>query len=104
MSNLNNVYGVSNGCPSIMNDGRGVKTNFNSSRQLTLDLKQQLNATTSFDFRQKLQQYGTDIVNKHKSLDISEFSCKNVPDGNITINENINLTTQGGSYLSQFKN
>ena len=29
MSNLNNVYGNSNNCPAIiMNDGRGVKTNF----------------------------------------------------------------------------
>lgn len=103
MSNLNNVFGQSNGCPPIMNDGRGVKTYFNSSRQLTRELKQQLGATSSLDFRQKLQQKGIDAVNGQSALNIKEFSCTTVPHGPVTINQQINLATQGGSFLDQFK-
>jgi len=103
MSNLNNVYGITNGCPPIMNDGRGVKTYFNSSRQLTRELKDTLNATSSLDFRTKLQQQGIDVVNKQNSINVAEFSCTTVPHGEVKINPQINLATQGGSFLDQFK-
>jgi hypothetical protein len=104
MSNLNNVYGQVNGCPPIMNDGRGVKTNYLNNQQLNDNLRQKVNASSSLEYKLALQQQGIDLVNGQTLLDINEFNCITVPDGNIQLNKNINLTTSGGDFRSQFKN
>ena len=57
MSNFNNKYGVSNECPAIMSDGRGVKTNYQNNHNINEDLKKQVNATTSYDFRLNLPEH-----------------------------------------------
>ena len=41
MSNLNNVYGNSNSCPPIMNDGRGANTNFRPRNEYFQDIKKE---------------------------------------------------------------
>ena len=58
MSKLNNEYGLTNSCPAIMNDGRGMLTNFKNNKVITQDLRKSLKATTSNNYRQKL-------LNKH---------------------------------------
>jgi hypothetical protein len=104
MSNLNNVYGQVNGCPPIMNDGRGVKTNYLNNQQLNDNLRKTLNASNSLDYRLALQKQGIDLINGLNVLEINEFSCTTVPGGDITLNKNINLQTSGGDFKSQFKN
>lgn len=104
MSNLNNVYGQVNGCPPIMNDGRGVKTNYLNNQQLNDNLRQKVNASSSLEYRLALQQQGIDLVNGQTLLDINEFSCKTIPGGNIGFNKNINIPSAGGDFRSQFKN
>jgi hypothetical protein len=102
MSNLNNVYGNSNGCPPIMNDGRGVKTNFKNNQKINEDLMNQVNSKDSLDYRLKIQQDGINLINGNNLLDVNEFQCANVPDGYVVLNKNINLQTSGGSFRDQF--
>lgn len=104
MSNLNNKYGTSNLCPAIMSDGRGVKTNFQNSHNNTADLRKTLNATGSYDFRSKLQQEGSGLVDVTLFQNISEFSCKEVPHGNVKLSPKINLDNgPKASFLDAFK-
>lgn len=103
MSNLNNVYGDSNGCPPIMNDGRGVKTSYLNNKELTEKLRNQLNVQNTLDFRLRLQQEGKEIVDGQSFLDINEFRCTNDPSGEVVLSKEFSLATVGGSYKDQFK-
>jgi hypothetical protein len=87
MSSLNNKYGVSNGCPAIMNDGRGVNTEFRSNRLLTQELRKSFNSKSTHDFRIKLQQLETPKVE-----DITKgFVCTSVPGGLVVFDKEIRL-------------
>ena len=70
MSDLNSKYGKSNLCPAIMNDGRGVHTNFKNNKVIVQDLKKDLKANTSQVFRNQLQ-------NKKFKLRFRNFKYKN---------------------------
>jgi hypothetical protein len=102
MSNLNNVYGQVNGCPPIMNDGRGVKTNFLNIQQFNDNLRQRLNASNSLEYRRALQNQGKDIIDDETSQNINEFNCTTIPGGYVNLSKNINLPTAGGDFKSQF--
>lgn len=96
MSSLNNKYGVSNLCPAIMNDGRGVNTEYRSNRLLTEELRQQFGATSSEEFRTKLQQ--------QPQPPMPTFACSQDPAGEIKYNKEIKLNqTSTGSFQDFFK-
>ena len=97
MSNLNNLYGIPNSCPAIMNDGRGVNTNFSPRNDYFQEIKDKINSNTSIDFRKKLTK--ADV-----SEQINEFRCNNDPHGNIIVSSKIGekLPTSGGSWLHNF--
>ena len=99
MSNLNNVYGDSNSCPPIMNDGRGVNTNFKPRNDYFQDIKNKTNSQTSLDLRKNLKL--EDVKDP-----ISEFVCTTDPSGSVDISSNIggSLLTQGGTWRNNFKN
>jgi len=104
MSNFNNKYGVSNECPAIMSDGRGVKTNYQNNHNINADLKKQVNATTSYDFRLNLQKQGQKLLDGPTVQNILEFSCGTVPHGNVTLNPNIKLDNgPNSSFLDAFR-
>jgi hypothetical protein len=99
MSNLNNVYGDSNSCPPIMNDGRGANTNFKPRNDYFQDIKNKTNSQTSLDLRKNLKL--EDVKEP-----INEFLCTSDPDGSVNISSNVGgtLLTQGGSWKDNFKN
>ena len=104
MSNLNNKYGVSNQCPAIMSDGRGVKTNYRNIHNINDDLKKQVNAITAYDFRTNLQKQGRELVDGPTVQNIQEFSCATVPHGVVTLNPTINLDNgPNSSFVDAFK-
>ena len=104
MSNFNNKYGVSNECPAIMSDGRGVKTNYQNNHNINEDLKKILKVTNSYDFRLVLQQKGKDFVDGSDYQNIKGFLCKNDPHGDVTLNPNIKLDNgPDASFLDAFK-
>jgi hypothetical protein len=104
MSDFNNKYGKSNLCPSIMNDGRGVKTNFKNNQQLVQDLKKSLNAKTSQEFRNELQNKNLSFVTTTLNTRISDFTCDKVPHGEVTLSKEIKLENgDEGSFLDNFK-
>lgn len=104
MSNLNNVYGTSNLCPAVMSDGRGVNTNFQNTHNNTADLRKALNANGSFDFRSKLQQEGSSLVDSTIFSNLSGFPCETVPHGEVKINSEIKLDNgPQGSFVDSFK-
>ena len=92
MSNLNNVYGNSNSCPPIMNDGRGANTNFRPRNEYFQDIKKKIGAETSLQLKNKLK-----LDDVREPLD--EFQCSSDPDGAVNVSSNIGglLLTQGGS-------
>lgn len=99
MSNLNNVFGESNSCPSIMNDGRGANTNFKPRNEYFQDIKNKINSRTSLEFRQNLK---LDDLKEP----LNDFMCEADPNGKVTVTKNIgsSLLTQGGSWKDSFKN
>ena len=98
MSNLNNVFGESNSCPPIMNDGRGANTNFKPRNEYFEDLKNKTNSQSSLELRRNLKL--SDVKES-----IGEFRCDNDPHGEVVVSQNIgeNLTTTGGSWRNNFK-
>lgn len=99
MSNLNNVFGESNSCPPIMNDGRGANTNFKPRNDYFQDIKNRTNSKTSLELRQNLKL--EDIKEP-----LNEFICDTDPNGSVNISQNIgsSLLTEGGSWKNNFKN
>ena len=97
MSNLNNVYGNSNSCPPIMNDGRGANTNFKPKNEYFQDIKKKVGSETILELKKNLR-----IDDVREPLD--EFQCSNVPDGAVNVSKNIGglLLTQGGSWRNNF--
>lgn len=87
MSSLNNKYGVSNGCPAIMNDGRGVNTEFRSNRLLTQELRESLGSKSTHEFRHQLQKIKVPSVEEA----VSDFLCSDVPGGKVVIDKVIKL-------------
>ncbi len=94
MSNLDDVY---SSCPGLMSDGRAQQTNYKSHNETFKEMKG--NATNSFEFRSKLQGSGLRDL-----LVDSRFNvCGIVPEGDISLSSQINLTINGGgSYLDAF--
>jgi hypothetical protein len=94
MSNLDDVY---SSCPGLMSDGRGQQTNYKSHNQTFKDMKG--DSTNSYEFRSKLQGSGLrDLL-----VDSRFNMCGIVPEGDITLSSQINLTINGsGSYLDSF--
>ena len=104
MSNLNNIYGKSNGCPSFNSDGRGLNTNFKNNGQITSELKKDLNATTSTDFRLKLQEKGINYVTQNQFGNLNDIYCKPDPHGTVVLTDKINLDNGNEqSYTDAFK-
>lgn len=104
MSDFNNKYGKSNLCPPIMNDGRGVKTNFKNNQQIVQDLKKGLNADTSQEFRNELQNKNLSFVTSTLNTRISDFACNKVPHGEVKLSKEIKLENgDEGSFLDNFK-
>ena len=104
MSNFNNKYGESNSCPAVMNDGRGVLTNFKNNKVITQELKKELNANTSQIFRNELQNKNIQYVDKKLNSEVKNFGCNNNPHGNIKLSDKIVLDNGGeGSFLDHFK-
>ena len=99
MSNLNNVYGISNSCPPIMNDGRGTNTNFKPRNEYFQDIKNRTNSKTSLELRKNLKL-------KDITEPLNEFMCDTDPNGSVNISQNIgsSLLTEGGSWRDNFKN
>lgn len=99
MSNLNNIFGESNSCPPIMNDGRGANTNFKPRNDYFQDIKNRTNSKTSLELRQNLKL--EDIKEP-----LNEFICDTDPNGSVNISQNIgsSLLTEGGSWKNNFKN
>ncbi len=99
MSNLNNVYGNTNSCPPIMNDGRGVNTNFLPRNDYFQYIKNKTNSRTVLELKQNLKL--SDVKEP-----IAEFRCDTDPDGVVNISQNIGglLKTSGGSWRNNFKN
>jgi len=99
MSDLNNVYGNSNSCPSVMNDGRGVNTNFKPRNEYFQDIKNKTNSKSILEFKKKLS-----IDDVRESM--TEFRCTTDPDGVVNIPQNIggSLLTSGGSWRDNFQN
>ena len=87
MSSLNNKYGVSNGCPAFMNDGRGVNTEFRSNRLLTQELRKNLGSKSTHEFRTQLQKIATPNV---KDV-VADLMCSSVPDGEVVIDKEIRI-------------
>lgn len=87
MSSLNNKYGESNGCPAIMNDGRGVNTEYRSNRLLTQELRTKFGSKSTHEFRSQLQQ------SKAPSVEdvVKGFVCSSVPSGEVVIDKEIRL-------------
>lgn len=94
MSNLDDVY---SSCPGLMSDGRAQQTNYKSHNETFKEMKG--DATNSFEFRSKLQGSGLRDL-----LVDSRFNvCGIVPEGDISLSSQINLTINGsGSYLDAF--
>ncbi len=94
MSNLDDVY---SSCPGLMSDGRAQQTNYKSHNQTFKDMKG--DATNSYEFRSKLQGSGLrDLL-----VDSRFNMCGIVPQGDISLSSQINLTINGsGSYLDAF--
>ena len=99
MSNFNNVFGQSNSCPAIMQDGRGPNTNFTVKNDNFEEIKTIVGATTSLEFKTKL-------TLKDVREQFNEFLCDNDPHGAVTISQNIGdlLSTNGGTWIDNFKN
>ena len=98
MSKLNNVYGQSNNCPALMNDGRGPFTNFKPKHDNFEKIKTIVGATTSLELKKKL-------TLKDVKEPIGEFLCDNVPHGDVNISQSIGslLVTGGGTWINNFK-
>ncbi len=94
MSNLDDVY---SSCPGLMSDGRAQQTDYKSRNQTFKDMKG--SATNSYEFRSKLQGSGLrDLL-----VDSRFNMCGIVPEGDISLSSQINLTINGGgSYLDSF--
>ena len=104
MSDLNNIYGKGNLCPPIMNDGRGVHTNFKNNQAIVQDLKKSLNANTSQVFRNELQSKNLDFVSSTLNTKISDFNCRNDPQGEVKLSKEIKLENgDESSFLDAFK-
>lgn len=94
VNNLNNKYGVSNLCPAIMNDGRGVNTEYRSNRLLTQELKDQFNSSSSEEFRTKLQSL--------PKPPMPNISCNPSPSGDINYDKEIKLGQNTTGSLQDF--
>jgi len=104
MSKLNNEYGLTNSCPAIMNDGRGMLTNFKNNKVITQNLRKSLKATTSNNYRQKLQKEKINFVHNQFETNVKDFVCDVVPEGNITLSDNIVLNNgEETSFRDHFK-
>ena len=104
MNNLNNEYGLTNSCPAVMNDGRGMLTNFKNNKIITQDLRKSLKATTSNNYRNKLQKKELDFVYNQLETKVSNFVCDVVPEGEIKLSNDIILDNgEESSFLEQFK-
>lgn len=92
MSNLDNVYGVSNSCPAPMNDGRGVNTNFKPRNEYFNDLVKELKVSNDVELKKKLRPANFENV-------VTEFRCNQDPDGEVVVSQNIGslLSNNGGS-------
>lgn len=95
MSSLNNVYGVSNGCPAFMNDGRGVNTDFRSNSIRTTENYKKIagdeEKISTHDYRARLFLLpGTD---EEFNKIANELSCTSTPanSGEIVIDREISL-------------
>ena len=104
MSNLNNIYGLSNSCPPIMDDGRGVNTIYKNSQVLNTELKNTIKSNNSLQYRMALQSQGVDLVNNTFNKTTTEFMCDKDPQGWVKMpTKQINLTTTGGNWKNQFQ-
>ena len=104
MSDLNSKYGKSNLCPAVMNDGRGVHTNFKNNKVIVQDLKKDLKANTSQVFRNQLQNKNLNYVSETLNTKISDFACKTDPAGEIVLPKEIKLENgPESSFLDAFK-
>ena len=91
MSNLNNIYGLSNSCPSFNSDGRGIFTNFKEKHQITNELKKDLGVKTSTEFRLQLQKKGINYVTENQFGRLNDVYCSPDPHGEVKIDSEINL-------------
>ena len=80
VDNLNNIYGKSNYCPPIMQDGRGPGTNYKPKNEYFLDLLRVTDAKSSLDLKNKLNKshvelpkYGCDTTPEKEILPPKEF-------------------------------
>ena len=98
MSNLNNVYGDSNSCPPVMNDGRGVNTNFKLRNEYFEDIKKKSNSKNILDLKNNLK-----LSDVREPVD--EFRCSSDPNGEVNVSQNIGtlLSTEGGNWKNNFK-
>jgi hypothetical protein len=104
MSNLNNEYGLTNSCPAIMNDGRGMLTNFKNNKVITQDLRKRLKANTSNNYRNKLQKEELGYVHNQLETRVSDFVCDVDPEGEIKLKDNIVLENgDETSFLDHFR-
>jgi hypothetical protein len=88
MSSLNNKYGVSNGCPPIMNDGRGVNTEFRINRLLTNEIFKSTGAKSTHEYRYNLQQLPAPRIEDS----IRGFVCSSIPHGTIVLDKEIKFS------------
>ena len=104
MSNLNNNYWKTNSCPAIMNDGRGVMTNFVNNKILVQKLKSELNSVSPNKFRAELQKKGLVFVDNTLETNKKNFICNKDPRGEIKLNDKIVLNNgPNQSFLDAFK-
>ena len=104
MTDFDNKYGKSNLCPAIMNDGRGVLTNFKNNKVLVQELKKDLKANSSQVFRNELQNKNLNYVSNTLKTRISDFECKKTPEGEIKLAKEIKLENgPEASFLDAFK-
>ena len=79
-------------------------TNFKNNKVITQDLRKGLQANTSNNYRNKLQKEELGYVHNQLETQVSDFVCDVVPEGNITLSDNIVLNNgEETSFRDHFK-
>jgi len=104
MSELNNEYGLTNSCPALMNDGRGMLTNFKNNKVITQELRKSLKATTSNNYRNKLQKEDINFAHSQLETDVKNFVCAVDPEGEIKLSNIVVLDNgEESSFRDHFR-